>query len=82
MHVDFNKNKNIISACDKIKKVCAFNIDMAVLPEMFCCPYSGKYFKEHGEEEGGPAQEALSTAQRLGTTANLCNSLCLATSTT
>ena len=43
------------------------NIDLAVLPEMFCCPYMSKYFHIYCEEEGGPAQTALSElAKELG----------------
>ena len=67
MHVDFNKNNNIAAACNKIKEAGLLNIDMVVLPEMFCCPYSGKYFREYGEEEGGPVQETLSgLAKEMG----------------
>ena len=29
--------------------------DMAVLPEMFCCPYDNGCFRAYGEAAGGPA---------------------------
>ncbi len=67
MPVGFDKNKNIFNACDKIKKAAENGIDMAILPEMFCCPYDNSYFRQYGEEHGGEAQKALSTlAKELG----------------
>lgn len=35
-------------------------IDLAVLPEMFCCPYENKYFPEYAEIEGGDTWEKCS----------------------
>ena len=35
---------------------------MAVLPEMFCCPYDNACFRAYGEPEGGPAYQMLSRA--------------------
>ena len=35
-------------------------IDLAVLPEMFCCPYENKYFPEYAEAEGGDTWEKCS----------------------
>ena len=34
-------------------------IDLAVLPEMFCCPYENKYFPEYAESEGGDTWEKM-----------------------
>ena len=34
--------------------------DLAVLPEMFCCPYENKYFPEYAEAEGGDTWEKCS----------------------
>ena len=36
--------------------------DMAVLPEMFCCPYDNGCFRAYGETEGGAAYRMLSRA--------------------
>ena len=36
--------------------------DMAVLPEMFCCPYDNGCFRAYGEAEGGAAYRMLSRA--------------------
>ena len=70
MPVGFDKTKNISYAVDKIKNAVNDSaglgvvLDMAVLPEMFCCPYSNRYFREFGEEHGGEAQSALSALSR------------------
>ena len=60
MDVVHDKEKNIKHALDLIERACEEEIDMAVLPEMFCCPYSTSYFREYGEADGGEAQRALS----------------------
>ena len=36
--------------------------DMAVLPEMFCCPYDNGCFRAYGEAAGGAAYQMLSRA--------------------
>ena len=36
--------------------------DMAVLPEMFCCPYDNGCFRAYGEPAGGAAYQMLSRA--------------------
>ena len=65
--VGYDKEQNIQYACEQVERAAAGGIDMAVLPEMFCCPYSGKYFREYGEGPGGQAQTALSAlAKKLG----------------
>ena len=67
MHVCDNKQENIRHACDLIRKAAEEHIDMAILPEMFCCPYDNACFRAYGEEEGGEAQQALSAlAKELG----------------
>ncbi len=62
MKVYDNKEKNIKNAVDLIEKVSREGADLAVLPEMFCCPYDSLYFKKFSEEQGGPAYEALRAA--------------------
>lgn len=57
-----SKEKNIDNAVKLIEKVSKEGVDIAVLPEMFCCPYDNSYFKLFSEEEGGPAYSAMSDA--------------------
>lgn len=59
-----NKGKNIENAVKFIKQVSDECADMAILPEMFCCPYDNSCFREYGEEEGGEAYTALKKAAR------------------
>lgn len=58
------KQINIDIATGLIKKVSNEGADIAILPEMFCCPYNNAFFKEYGEEENGPAYRALSDAAK------------------
>lgn len=60
MPVTADKQQNITTACEKIRAAAAQGIDLAILPEMFCCPYSNDCFRAYGEPTGGPAQTALS----------------------
>ena len=62
MSVTADKRKNIEAACQHIREAAEAGADFAVLPEMFCCPYDNGCFRAYGEEEGGPAQKALSAA--------------------
>ena len=63
----FDKKANIDYACKKIIEASLQKIDMAILPEMFNCPYAGDYFRDYSEAEGGPSQTALSKlAKELG----------------
>ncbi len=65
MHVSGDKTADIRRACDLIRS--AGNIDLAILPEMFCCPYDNACFRDYGEAEGGEAYTALSAlAKELG----------------
>lgn len=60
MPVTTHKQQNIDLACVKVREAAAYSADIAVLPEMFCCPYENSCFRAYGEAEGGPAQSALS----------------------
>lgn len=62
MAVTTGREENIRRACDMLRQ--AGDIDMAVLPEMFCCPYDNACFRHYGEEQGGSAYQALSTLAR------------------
>ena len=62
-----NREADIQTACGKIREAAANGADIAVLPEMFCCPYRNDAFLPYSEEENGPAQQALSSlAAELG----------------
>lgn len=67
MPVTPDKQENISCACRAIRKAACNGVDVAVLPEMFCCPYENSCFRAYGERAGGPAQQALSAlAGELG----------------
>ena len=67
MHVSNNRQGNLDSACAKIREAAANGADIAILPEMFCCPYQNDCFRPYGEAEGGSVQTALSSlAAELG----------------
>lgn len=58
MHVTADKGENLRRAATLIES--AGEVDMAMLPEMFCCPYDNKCFRQYGETEGGEAYRFLS----------------------
>lgn len=60
--VSGDKQRNIDTACRHIQEAAAQGADIAVLPEMFCCPYDNACFRPYGETAGGPAQQTLSAA--------------------
>lgn len=60
MHVEEDKLKNIATASEFVKKAAEKNIDMAVLPEMFNCPYKTSNFPVYAEDEGGECYRLLS----------------------
>nr|WP_326166331.1 carbon-nitrogen hydrolase family protein [uncultured Oscillibacter sp.] len=67
MPVTADKQEDIRTACARLREAAARGTDIAVLPEMFCCPYDNACFRAYGEAEGGPAQTALSAlAAELG----------------
>ena len=68
MLVTADKAANLHSACEKIRAAKQAGADIAVLPEMFCCPYENRCFRAYGEEAGGEVQQALS---RLAAELNL-----------
>lgn len=62
MPVSTDKSANISRACSMIR--WAGQIDMAVLPEMFCCPYDNAFFRDYAESEGGEAYQAMAAVAR------------------
>ncbi len=67
MSVTRNKDENIRRAARMIRQAAEQGAELAMLPEMFYCPYENAAFRPYGEAEGGPAQQALSAlAGELG----------------
>lgn len=67
MAVTADRAANLRTACEKLRQAAEQGADMAVLPEMFCCPYENRCFRPYGEGPGGPAQQALAqTAAETG----------------
>lgn len=64
MTVSGDKSADIAHARELIARAAAQGTDMAVLPEMFCCPYDTACFAAYGEEVGGAAWTALSASAR------------------
>jgi len=60
MHVEEDKLKNIANASEFVRKAAEQNVDMAILPEMFNCPYKTSNFPVYAEEEGGECYSLLS----------------------
>lgn len=59
-----NKEKNVNNAVRLLETVAKEGADMAIFPEMFCCPYDNSFFKEYGEEEGGYVYRKISSAAK------------------
>lgn len=65
MHVAADKERNLAKAVDMIRSAKSGGADIAVLPEMFLCPYVSRLFSDYAEEiPNGPAFGALSNAAR------------------
>ena len=57
-----NKEKNLQEAEERIRSAAEQGAELAVLPEMFCCPYSGAYFRAFSEPAGGRIWSSLAEA--------------------
>lgn len=64
MKVVEDKKTNISKAVKMIEEASEQGADMAVLPEMFNCPYDNKYFRSYAENEQGQTIEAMKHAAR------------------
>ena len=62
MGVGFDKSENLEKMKSCVKKAKELGADLAILPEMFNCPYSNKYFADYAEAAGGESWSALSQA--------------------
>ncbi|PIH05678.1 carbon-nitrogen hydrolase family protein [Clostridium combesii] len=68
MQVQKEKKKNIKKAIEMLTKAKKENCNIAILPEMFNCPYENKCFKSYGEiineENGGETVKAIKKAAK------------------
>ena len=62
--VSFDRQRNIDGALESLRWAAENGADVAVLPEMFTCPYANKYFPVYAEEGVGPTRASLSAAAR------------------
>ena len=66
-HVYKEKSRNIAEIAELLAAPELKGIDLAVLPEMFCCPYGNEYFPEYAESEGGDTWKQCSDlAEKYG----------------
>ena len=64
MPVHADKMKNAEYAAKEIARVKELGAELAVLPEMFCCPYQNDCFRQYAEPQGGPVWQRMSAAAR------------------
>lgn len=64
MAVTADKAANLAEAATRIRQAASGGADLAILGEMFCCPYDNASFVRNGEPEDGPSVAALSRAAR------------------
>ena len=64
MPVGMDKRENLRTAAEFVRRAAEQGARIAVLPEMFFCPYSNEYFPQYAEEQGGPAFEAMAGMAR------------------
>ena len=60
MQVASSPAENLQTARVHLKDAAAGGADIAVLPEMFCCPYETPNFPRFAQKEGGEIWQALS----------------------
>ncbi|MBQ2218999.1 MAG: carbon-nitrogen hydrolase family protein, partial [Firmicutes bacterium] len=64
MKVGMDKDKNLEKARNMVLRAGKEGARIAVLPEMFCCPYANEYFPKFAEPVGGHIYTALSEMAR------------------
>ena len=64
MPVGMDKRENLRTAAELVRRAAEQGARIAVLPEMFFCPYANEYFPQYAEEQGGPAFEAMAGMAR------------------
>jgi len=58
--VSFDKQENLNNACAAVQEAAQNGAQLVVLPEMFCCPYSNRYFRDYAEPAGGTVWQTMS----------------------
>lgn len=64
MPVGFDKEENMRKAQAAVSWAASQGAEIAVLPEMWNCPYSNQYFPQYAEEGIGPTRQALTDMAR------------------
>ena len=64
MPVVKDKAENLARAAKEIQRAARDGAELAILPEMFCCPYSNASFRANAEEAGGRIHAAMAEAAR------------------
>lgn len=64
MPVTMDKAENLRIAAEYVSRAAEGGAEMAVLPEMFCCPYDNACFPRYADPRGGMIYAALSDMAR------------------
>ncbi len=64
MSVTRDNDQNVAEAIKRIEKAVSNKIDMAILPEMFCCPYENESFALYAQLQSGKNVSILSQVAR------------------
>ena len=64
MPVVKDKAENLARAAKEIQRAARDGAELAILPEMFCCPYSNASFRANAEEAGGLIHAAMAEVAR------------------
>ena len=59
-----DKMENVARAARFIQEAKERGAELAILPEMFCCPYTNECFAPYAEPAGGPVYTAMASAAR------------------
>lgn len=62
--VTHDKTANVERACAKVAEAARMGADIAVLPEMFSCPYSNAFFPAYAEPNEGYTWQVMSECAR------------------
>ena len=59
-----DRKGNLQTALAAVRSAAEGGAELAVLPEMFCCPYRSRFFRPYAEPHGGELQKALAAAAK------------------
>lgn len=65
MHIEDDKSKNLKTLNSILYKALKDDVDIVLLPEMFCCPYITSKFPLYAEFEGGDTYKYLSNLAKV-----------------